>query len=376
MTARLAEADGPADDGLQWPDDLWRLIEEAGATALVARGGIWRNWLPPASSGSAIRATRGRELTAVFILSQHDAGVRRLQAAPENDVGHSLAACHRPGTSVHDRGDLASHHLAPTGDTACEGRRDRTRGYRLDGTIPWVTAAARADVLVTGAVLDDGRQMLIALPADRPGVEVRPPFPLAALQASCTTEVVLADTDVDDCELLAGRPATFWRIRARSARPGWRPRHWPSAGAGGAFGSGRSFAGSDRPRRTAGSPLRKLASLLGPVDRPGTRRARCRFPRSDPHASQLAWSRSTQATSQRDAGPDFFVPSPPSGGRARPSFSWSGRVPRRSPRRRFATSRGCARCEGSCQFSGATSPSAWAPRMSVPSGEKASVFTT
>ena len=57
--------------------------------------------------------------------------------------------------------------------------------------MPWVTAAERADVIVTGAALDDGRQMLIALPADRPGVDVRPPFPLAALQASCTTEVVL-----------------------------------------------------------------------------------------------------------------------------------------------------------------------------------------
>jgi hypothetical protein len=75
--------------------------------------------------------------------------------------------------------------------------------YRLDGTIPWVTAAERADVLVTGAVLDDGRQMLIALPADRPGVVVRPAFPLAALQASCTTEVVLTDTRVTESDLLA-----------------------------------------------------------------------------------------------------------------------------------------------------------------------------
>jgi alkylation response protein AidB-like acyl-CoA dehydrogenase len=70
--------------------------------------------------------------------------------------------------------------------------------------VPWVTAAARADVLVTGAVLDDGKQMLIALPADRPGIEVRPPFPLAALQASCTTEVVLTETVIDNCDLLAG----------------------------------------------------------------------------------------------------------------------------------------------------------------------------
>ena len=57
--------------------------------------------------------------------------------------------------------------------------------------MPWVTAAERADVFVTGAVLDDGRQILIALPADRPGLAVQPPFDLAALQASCTAEVIL-----------------------------------------------------------------------------------------------------------------------------------------------------------------------------------------
>ena len=33
---------------------------------------------------------------------------------------------------------------------------------------------------------------------------MRPPFPLAALQASCTTEVVLKDTRVADSDLLAG----------------------------------------------------------------------------------------------------------------------------------------------------------------------------
>ncbi len=46
--------------------------------------------------------------------------------------------------------------------------------------------------------------MLIALPADRPGVEVCPPFPLAALQASCTSQVLLHAVDVDDSDLLAG----------------------------------------------------------------------------------------------------------------------------------------------------------------------------
>jgi hypothetical protein len=73
--------------------------------------------------------------------------------------------------------------------------------------MPWVTAAARADLIVTGAALDDGRQMLIALPADRPGLEVCPPFPLAALQASCTAQVLLREVQLDDSDLLAGPAA-------------------------------------------------------------------------------------------------------------------------------------------------------------------------
>ena len=70
--------------------------------------------------------------------------------------------------------------------------------------MPWVTAAGRADVFVTGALLEDDRQILLALPANRPGVEVKPSFELAALQASCTAEVLLNNVEVNERDLLAG----------------------------------------------------------------------------------------------------------------------------------------------------------------------------
>ena len=76
--------------------------------------------------------------------------------------------------------------------------------FRFDGAIPWVTAAQRAQVLVTGAALADGRKLLVALPTNRPGVVVRPPLKLAALQASCTSEVALEDVEIDAADVLAG----------------------------------------------------------------------------------------------------------------------------------------------------------------------------
>jgi alkylation response protein AidB-like acyl-CoA dehydrogenase len=59
-------------------------------------------------------------------------------------------------------------------------------------------------LFVTGAVTADGQQLLIALPADRAGVHVKPAFALAALQASCTTEIACEGVEVSEGEILAG----------------------------------------------------------------------------------------------------------------------------------------------------------------------------
>ena len=125
LAAQLAEADGPADDGLEWPVDLWSLLEQAGATRWSLAEEFGGAGCPRPLLVQRYAQLAGGSLTAVFILSQHDAGVRRLQAAPESDVANRWLRCHRPGTSVHDRGDLASDDVAPAGGTTREGRRGR-----------------------------------------------------------------------------------------------------------------------------------------------------------------------------------------------------------------------------------------------------------
>ena len=78
--ASLSAADGPADAEGTWPEALWRIVSEAGAN----------RWALPASVGGPeldrlvlleryARVAEG-SLTAAFILSQHDAAVRRLAA--------------------------------------------------------------------------------------------------------------------------------------------------------------------------------------------------------------------------------------------------------------------------------------------------------
>src|SRR5690348_15634971 len=81
LISALAEADGAADAAGSWPESLWRMLVEAGVP----------RWSLPASVGGegVDRPTLVRRyarlaegsLTAAFILTQHDAAVRRLAAA-------------------------------------------------------------------------------------------------------------------------------------------------------------------------------------------------------------------------------------------------------------------------------------------------------
>src|SRR5690606_8400992 len=77
-------------------------------------------------------------------------------------------------------------------------------GYRLSGMAPWVTGAAHADVIVLAGTLDDGRELLAAVPTSAPGMTCHRGADLVALSASCTDRVTLQDVPVGPEMILAG----------------------------------------------------------------------------------------------------------------------------------------------------------------------------
>jgi alkylation response protein AidB-like acyl-CoA dehydrogenase len=74
----------------------------------------------------------------------------------------------------------------------------------LDGYSPWVTGAAHADWIVTGASTDQGLQVLVAVPTDLPGVKVEPPVKLVGVSASQTGAVRFERASIPSHWLLAG----------------------------------------------------------------------------------------------------------------------------------------------------------------------------
>lgn len=206
LVDELAGLDGAVDVAGTWSEPLWKVMTDHDVPK-------WS--LPPEHGGAAVdrplltqRYARIAEgsMTAAFILSQHDAAARRLIAVPSHPIALDwltrIAAGEAFGT-VGISQLTTSRRLGSQALLAAEA----DGGYRLDGGMPWVTAAERADLIVSGAVMEDGRQLLIALPADRAGVVVKPAFELAALGASRTAEIVCDGVMVDEGEVLVGPAA-------------------------------------------------------------------------------------------------------------------------------------------------------------------------
>ena len=143
-------------------------------------------------------------LTAAFILSQHDAATRRLLASADRPAAIYWLDALSTGGAFATVGLSQLTTSRRLGATALVASPVGPGRWRLNGAMPWVTAAERADVFVAGAVTEEGLQLLFVLPADRAGVTVRPAYPLAALGASRTSEVGLASVELAESDLLAG----------------------------------------------------------------------------------------------------------------------------------------------------------------------------
>lgn len=142
-------------------------------------------------------------LTTAFVLTQRTAACQRIERAthpgPRERWLRDLVAGKIFATVGISHLTTSRRHVAPTLVATRE-----TGGWRWSGVSPWVTGGLHADLFVLGATLDDGRQLLAAIPRDRCGIEVDQPWELLALSASGTGPIRLQDVRVEDSEILFG----------------------------------------------------------------------------------------------------------------------------------------------------------------------------
>ncbi len=152
--------------------------------ALCGAAGVFEWFLPHECGGqqwSDVDVTRGYLrlssacLTTSFIITQRTGACLRIAGSDNQPAKDRLLPGLVSGQSFATVGishlTTSRRHLARP---VLEAREDGD-AFILDGYSPWVTGALHASSVVTGAVMADDRQILVALPTDLPGVTVPAP---------------------------------------------------------------------------------------------------------------------------------------------------------------------------------------------------------
>ncbi|MCP4859431.1 MAG: acyl-CoA/acyl-ACP dehydrogenase [Fuerstiella sp.] len=175
-----------------WPAEAVRVLRDTGCFRHVVPQRFGGDGAGPAAQLAVYEAAATGNLPATLILTQHDAAVEVLAAAaPESIATDILKEC-VSGEELLTVGISQITTSRRHGRAAMRAQSDGDGdgdGFVLDGVMPWVTSAQRANHIVTAAVLDDGRQLLACVPTNTPEISIQEPMQLLALQSSWTSEV-------------------------------------------------------------------------------------------------------------------------------------------------------------------------------------------
>ncbi len=188
----------------QWPAESLRFCAEAGVYRWFLGkelGGL--GWTESDQTRGYLRLAAA-DLTTTFIITQYMGAIRRIAGSENRFVSERWLARLVRGEAFATVGishlSTSRRHLRKPVLMA----RPIDDGYQLEGFSPWVTGAPHADIYVVGASLEDGREILAAVPRDSAGVVPGRGADLVALSASCTDRLEFNEVRIDRSMVLAG----------------------------------------------------------------------------------------------------------------------------------------------------------------------------
>jgi alkylation response protein AidB-like acyl-CoA dehydrogenase len=211
---QLVRLGGELDRSQNWPAEQLRLCGEAGVFQwFIPRHWGGQEWSEPDITRGYLRLGAAC-LTTAFIITQRSGACQRIAGSDNRSAQERLLPTLASGETFASVGishlTTSRRHLGQPVLRA----REVDGGFVLDGYSPWVTGGDHASVVVTGAVLDDGQQILVALPTDLPGVTIPSPPQLVGLSASHTGEVHLKNVPIGREWLLSGPAENVMNVGA------------------------------------------------------------------------------------------------------------------------------------------------------------------
>jgi hypothetical protein len=187
-----------------WPETSWRSLADQGALRWNIPVEYNGSALPQRDLLEAYIELASRCLTTTFVLSQRNSACQKIVESSQAEVKERLLPPIASGELLVTLGvshlTTSRQHQTRPAVTASP----RGSGWVLDGSIPWVTAAPRADLVVAGGTCADGKQILVLLPTDARGVHVHSPQPMMGLNGSLTTSITLDGVEIPSRYVLAG----------------------------------------------------------------------------------------------------------------------------------------------------------------------------
>jgi alkylation response protein AidB-like acyl-CoA dehydrogenase len=210
----IADRATALDRGGDWPQQD---LDDLGTV------GAWRWFVPAEFGGEGIdplelhlryEAIASASLATALVLSQRDSAVGLIVGAEDWPMRGQILARMARGDCF---ATIGIAQLTTSRQSGAPALRASVidDGYRLDGVIPWCTGAAKAELVIAGAVLEDGRQILFALPTDLPGVRVEPPMPLVSLRSSWTAQIECQGATLPQRWLMRGPVAKALASRSK-----------------------------------------------------------------------------------------------------------------------------------------------------------------
>ncbi|MCA9140068.1 MAG: acyl-CoA/acyl-ACP dehydrogenase [Planctomycetales bacterium] len=280
---------GPLYDSLAKDAAKWRTTKDwpASSLSLCGRYGLYRGLAGPTGGltdeqssdqdapwsavdqiETLIQLAKA-DLLTTFVITQHLGAIKRIEASDHDSSVRSNHQLHHDTLTSLLCGDQIasvgiSHlttsrlHLGRPAVTATP----ESGGYRINGTIPWVTGAPKVNHIVVGATLEDQTQILVLLSPSSGGVQPGPGADMIAMSASCTDSVVLNNVLIPEDRVLSGPRGNVLSHVSKPTRPGES-----TTGAGGlqtsALALGLSYAALEYLRDESV----KRENLVGIVDR-------------------------------------------------------------------------------------------------------------
>jgi alkylation response protein AidB-like acyl-CoA dehydrogenase len=217
LTAALAQYANDNDIRSRWPVESIAALKQYDAFRWSVPKRFGGDGLPPTDALLGYEAVARGCLSTALIFTQHDAATDIILTGDNDNLKSricpQLAAAEQLLT-VGISQLTTSHQAGKLAMTV----RTTPDGLEFTGKMPWVTAAAYVDAIVTGGVTPDNAQYLALMDRSAPGLTVGEPMKTAALQPSYTTSVTCDHTPVPASHIIRGPADKALSIRS-TVRP-------------------------------------------------------------------------------------------------------------------------------------------------------------